>query len=337
MNDQLFELEQLTEEEIKGYEIYRKKYMTLYPPPQKPSPSRQGWQFWAYILVSVAAVLLASMRTAEQFYRAATFSANPVLGYIEAFLAVFTVETGIVVYAAVIAVRRKKISQWVMWVGIVLLAAISIVAGLGQSLYLSTDIDPSILKYTEYMLSILIGPGASIAALIGGHILGQQISAAAQEYEKSTAEFELEMEQYNDKVIRAWQRSVERKIVLGMLPMPKAAVPEMEVGEHIVEVKSVPEVVVKPVKEAEAVVDGGNHRQVQVIQPVKVSLPKAASPSSPFDPKYTRQVTQWLITNGKTPFDVDINPAIIAQETRIDLDTVRNILTRMRHTKTVRE
>jgi len=94
---------------------------------------------------------------------------------------------------------------------------------------------------------------------------------------------------------------------------------------------------VKPVKEAEAVVDGGNHRQVQVIQPVKVSLPKAASPSSPFDPKYTRQVTQWLITNGKTPFDVDINPAIIAQETRIDLDTVRNILTRMRHTKTVRE
>lgn len=346
INDSLSELEQLTEEEIRGYEIYRRKYLVLYPPPIKPSPVKQGWEFKAYLVVCIAAVLLASMRTAEQFYRAATFSANPVLGYIEAFLAVFTVETGIVVYAAVLAARRKKIAPWVMWVGIILLAAISIVAGLGQSLYLSSNIDPTFLKYTEYMLSILIGPGASIAALIGGHILGQQIAQAAQLYEQMMAEYESEMQQYNDKLMRAWLRSVERKVVLGTmsLPRPEFADLEMTAGnpsqEHqplLLENNPIREVRSTELNQAVVVgVSGdGNHRQrtTQTARPISQNTAAAATQLS--DAAVTRMITQWLIKKGKTPFDADINPAIIASEIQLDERTVNNILSRMRNAKPV--
>jgi uncharacterized membrane protein len=350
MNDPLLELEQLTEEEIRGYEIYRRKFMALYPPPEKPRPVKQGWEFYAYFLVSVAAVLLASMRTAEQFYRAATFSANPILGYVEAFLAVFTVETGIVVYAAVLAVRRKSIAHWVMWVGIILLAAISIVAGLGQSLYLTSDIDPSILKYTEYMLSILIGPGASIAALIGGHILGQQIANAAQQYERATNEYDTELQQYNERIIRTWQRSIERRIVLGVTPYPsKVGLPEIEsemTPEVIIEATNGTQKVEKIVETkvnqpSQVIASGGNHRQLQQAplpkpSPSKLQAqPIAVQAPVQIDPKLTRSVTQWLVLNGKTPFDNDLNITNIAKDTNVQTETVRSILLKMRNSKPV--
>jgi hypothetical protein len=349
MNDPLMELEQLTDEEIKGYEIYRRKFMALYPLPEKPTPTKQGWEFKAYFIVSVAAVLLASMRTAEQFYRAATFSANPILGYIEAFLAVFTVETGIVVYAAVLAARRKKIATWVMWFGIVLLASISIVAGLGQSLYLTTDIDPRILKYTEYMLSILIGPGASIAALIGGHILGQQISSVAQQYEEDMSEYEAELQQYNERIIRTWQRSFERRVVMGLTSATRT--PDVENDNNAHQPHSEPsnggskseklvEVFV-PILTNPNVVGGGNHRQIHQTEekslPSKTQPPPLPTISKPeqiqIDPKFSRSVTQWLVINGKTPFDADLNLANIAKDTNVQSEIIRNILLKMRNTK----
>ncbi|GEM_PF-2902447 len=347
MNDSLYELEQLTEEEVRGYEIYRRKYIMLYPPPIKPSPVKQGWEFKAYLIVSIAAVLLASMRTAEQFYRAATFSANPVLGYIEAFLAVFTVETGIVVYAAVLAARQKKIASWVMWIGIVLLAAISIVAGLGQSLYLTSNVDPNFLKYTEYMLSILIGPGASIAALIGGHILGQQIAQAAQLYEQLMAEYENEMQQYNDKLMRAWLRSVERKVALGMMALPRPELQEAEYSGEVQHAELQPLLLeknpVQPAKSAELPASipmgfggDGNHRQRVVQQQQKPTRQPIAPPQPQLnDAAITRMITQWLIKKGKTPFDADITPASIATDTQLDERTVANILARMRNAKPI--
>ena len=208
----LDELQLMAEEEVKAFHIYGDKYRALNPLPAKPSPIKQGWEFKAYLLVSIASVLLASMRTAEQFYRAAVFSsATPVLGFVEAFLAVFTVEAGIVVYAAVMASRSRKISPWVLGVGIVLLAAISITAGMAQSLHLATDVDPMITHYVEIALSLLIGPGASIAALIGGHILGQQIAMAAKQYEELLEAYDGEVEEYNLKLKKSWERSDERK------------------------------------------------------------------------------------------------------------------------------
>jgi hypothetical protein len=267
----------LAEEEIRGFRIFREKYRALNPPPTRPSPVKQGWEFTAYILVSVASVLLASMRTAEQFYRAAAFSANPILGFIEAFLAIFTVESGIVVYAAVLASRSKKISQWVLVLGIILLSAISITAGLGQSLHLATELDPIFIRYTEYALLLLIGPGASVAALIGGHILGQQIAMAAQEYENMLKEYEANLEEYNNRIKRAWDRSGERKVV----------------------------------------------RVATSLTPV--SMEDAGQPS------ISSEVTKWLLMNGKTPFDNDLNPVVIADELGHDHDLVQVALEKMRN------
>jgi len=269
----------LAEEEIRGFRIYREKYRALNPPPSRPSPVRQGWEFTAYILVCAASVLLASMRTAEQFYRAAAFSANPVLGFIEAFLAIFTVESGIVVYAAVLASRSKKISQWVLVLGIILLSAISITAGLGQSLHLATDLDPIFIRYTEYALLLLIGPGASVAALIGGHILGQQIAIAAQEYENMVKEYEAELEEYNNRIKRAWDRSEERKVV--------------RLAANL------------------------SHNVLEEESHVTSSI--------------SSEVTKWLLMNGKTPFDHDLDPVIIAEEIGHDHDTVQFALEKMRN------
>ena len=208
----LDELQLIADEEVRAYHIYSEKFRALNPEPERPSPVKQGWEFMAYLLVSIASVLLASMRTAEIFYRSAVFSSSsPALAYFEAFLAIFTVEAGIVVYAAVMASRSKKISPWVLTIGIILLAAISIVAGLAQSLTLSTDVDPQVTHYVEFALTILIGPGASIAALIGGHILGQQIAMAAKQYEDLLDDYEGQLEEYNLKLKKSWERSDERK------------------------------------------------------------------------------------------------------------------------------
>ncbi|MBI9048254.1 MAG: hypothetical protein JEZ00_02455 [Anaerolineaceae bacterium] len=208
----LDELQLMAEEEVKAFHIYGDKFRALNPFPVKPSPVKQGWEFKAYLLVSIASVLLASMRTAEVFYRTAVFSSSsPILGYFEAVLAMFTVEAGIVVYAAVLASRSRKVSPWVLVIGILLLAAISIVAGLAQSLSLATEIDPNITQYVESALIILIGPAASVAALIGGHILGQQIAMAAKQYEELIEEYEGSVEEYYLKLKKTWERSEERK------------------------------------------------------------------------------------------------------------------------------
>jgi len=336
MADPISELEQLSKEEIKGFEIYRRKYASITPPPQKPNPVKQGWEFKAYFVVSVAAVLLASMRTAEQFYRAATFSSNAFLGFAEAFLAVFTVESGIVVYAAVLAARQKKIAQWVMWLGIILLSSISIVAGLGQSLYLSQDIDPSVLRYTQYALSILIGPGASIAALIGGHILGQQIASAALTYENHMAGYEQEIKEYNERIIRNWGRSRERKIALGLVSTPTPIAPSKREIEMALEDETnhVAERVIAPRPLAQP--KGDNNRPVQQSQLVR---PVVRQPQGEvrIDQNSARAVTQWLVANGKTPFDSDINPAIIAEDAGLQPNIVRTVLLRMRNNTPIRE
>ena len=285
------ELELLAEEEIKGFLIFKDKYQALNPMPVKPSPVKQGWEFTAYILVSVASVLLASMRTAEQFYRAAAFSANPILGFVEAFLAIFTVEAGIVVYAAVLASRSKKISPWVLVTGIILLSLISITAGLGQSLHLATDLDPIFVRYTEYALLILIGPGASVAALIGGHILGQQIALAGQQYDELLNDYEHEMDDYHTKLKRTWERSPERK----MVRMGKPVVTE----EHLVSGE-------EEMMNAESTI---------LTQPA-LSL--------------ADEVTRWLLHNGKTPYD-EIDPILIAEDIGHDQDLVEITLEKMKN------
>jgi hypothetical protein len=196
-------------------------------------------------------------------------------------LAIFTVESGIVVYAAVLASRSRKISQWVLVFGIVLLSAISITAGLGQSLHLATNLDPIFIQYTEYALLFLIGPGASVAALIGGHILGQQISLAAQQYENMLAEYQKSLDEYSLKLKRAWDRSEERRYV--------------RVSSNIALLG------VEPEEEEEE-------------SPVSISS----------------DLTRWLLQNGKTPYDEDLNPINIAQEIGQDHDLVQLALERMR-------
>jgi len=49
------------------------------------------------------------------------------------------------------------------------------------------------------------------------------------------------------------------------------------------------------------------------------------------DQNSTRAVTQWLVSNGKTPFDDAINPVTIAEDAGIHPNVVRTVLLRMRN------
>jgi hypothetical protein len=388
----LDELQLIAEEEIRAFQIYSHKYRTLNQEPERPSPVKQGWEFMAYLLVSIASVLLASMRTAEIFYRSAVFSSSsPVLAYFEAFLAIFTVEGGIVVYAAVMASRSRKISPVVLTIGIVLLAAISIVAGLAQSLTLSVNVDPQLTDYVYNALIVLIGPGASFAALIGGHILGQQIAMAAKAYEDLLDEYEGFVEEYNIKLKKSWERSDERKTAKknavtrimmqeqGLLPQDVAyslplqqeivgqypdqiptAIPKLDnMSERIINediAKTVQQPVLQQVVEMPESLD--STKPVSMNNPassniVKDSVPlidkneeipsngknngkKTAIPTGKVDhvalKNLQHSITKWLIENGKTPFDLDLDIEIIGQEVSIDPEIVGKIIQQMKIT-----
>jgi hypothetical protein len=331
MDEELSELELVTADEVKAFDIFRNKYRALNPGPAKPTPAKQGWEFKAYFVVSIAAVLLASMRTAEQFYRAATFSANSMLGFVEAFLAVFTVEVGIVVYAAVLASRRRQVYNWVFWVGLVLLSSISIVAGLGQSLALTTNPNPVLLRYTQYALSFLIGPGASVAALIGGHILGQSIAEVAQKYEQDQVVYEQELDLYNEKMRRAWQRSFERKVALRLVTVQKYAREsldeELDSSDLDISLPALPKNSGEPSVQSAFVRTVAEERPAQR---VVVSAGNGNGNRNGSEVAMARAVTQWLVLHGKTPFDRDVNPVEIADETGIKPIVVAEVLNVMR-------
>lgn len=379
----LDELQLIAEEEVKAYHIYGNKYRALNPMPTKPSPVKQGWEFNAYLLVSIASVLLASMRTAEQFYRAAVFSsATPVLGFLEAFLAVFTVEAGIVVYAAVMASRSRKVSPWVLTFGIILLAAISITAGMAQSLHLATDVDPMVTHYVEIALSLLIGPGASIAALIGGHILGQQVAMAAKQYEELMDEYGASLDEYNLKLKKSWERSDERKAARknALARAMGESLPSMDDQDLDIEIEqplgeehpvslqsqlakktgpddardaSASQSVRKVPSNGSSKSSAAQSGQIEMASASKTvkqtgkgdgegthkkdnGHEKGKEPVDPtrLDPELIKRmqiaITKWLLANGKTPFDENLNHPVISKDTGIDPQSVAKIIQMMR-------
>lgn len=198
---------EITELELEAFSQFRRKYTALNPPPKAAS---LGWQFWLLVLTSLAAVILASLRTAEQFYRAAQLGGNTVLALIEAASVLFAVEGGIVVYSAIRAARSSHISDRMLRLGIFTMVLISTIAGLGQSARLITNLDPQVKTAFEYVLSTIIGAGASAIAWIGGEVLGSQIALAG----RATSEMAGD---YNNRLLSSWNNSPERRIARGEL------------------------------------------------------------------------------------------------------------------------
>jgi hypothetical protein len=205
--------------EEEAFLIFRRKYALQTPPPVKPSPislRTVGFQFWLYLVVSIASVLLAAMRTTEAFYNVAfASSANPMFSYGEASLAVFAIEGGLVVYAAAQAIRKNKtdISGGIALVGIVLMIGISMIAGLVQSTSIITNIDPRFQSILQYSLAITLGLGVSIIAYISGEILGGQVALVTLNFGELLKKYDDEVSAYNHAVLASWRSSRDRRLV----------------------------------------------------------------------------------------------------------------------------
>lgn len=205
-------LEDSAQREEEAFELYAQKYAQMLPPPEPPGIRGQGWKFYILLLTSIASVLLAALRTADQFYKAASLGGNPTLGYIEAGLVIFAIEFGLVAYSAVRASERKTASTPKLGLAIALMVIVSMFAGLGQSLNLIDSIDPTFLRYFQYGLSFVIGVGATAIAWIGGDVLGGQIAVTGIENGKAKEAYEKDKEAWFRQVRSSYAGSAERKI-----------------------------------------------------------------------------------------------------------------------------
>lgn len=211
------ELEELSLQEEQAFERFRHKYLIQYPTPSKPKAEALGWQFILLVITSLASVVLASLRTAEQFYLAAYLGGNSGLAMAEAISVMLAIEGGIVIYSAVRAVSKKTFSMRTLGFGIAIMVTISTFAGLGQSIRTIQTIDPAFIKWFQYALSFVIGVGASLIAWIGGDVLGGQIAKVGLLSEANDAKYQASLEEYNQRLLASWRSSTERKIIRGEL------------------------------------------------------------------------------------------------------------------------
>lgn len=176
------ELSKAQATKFKSY--YETEFSTLYP---KPVMKIVGldWKFYGLVATSFATVVVAALRTAQMFYFAEELSSKfwtgteasvPILGWTGALFSMFAFEGGLALISAVKTAESKKISNDVYTAQIGLLLAISIVAGIGQSLGLVQGIDQKFVEYFSYLLVGLVGIGASVAAWLSGEILGVQLA-----------------------------------------------------------------------------------------------------------------------------------------------------------------
>lgn len=166
------------------FKEYLPHHEEIYPRPPKRSLAL-GWEFWVAVAVAIAAIVLASLRTAHSFYTAAVLSAQiyglgndlftGALSLTEAAAAMLAIEGGIVYGAVKRAQHHGKVHPKLFVVYIGLLILISVIAGLGQSLGLILGLSGEVLAAFSWIMAIVLGVGASIVAWLSGEMLGVEM------------------------------------------------------------------------------------------------------------------------------------------------------------------
>lgn len=211
-----------TQTEMDVWEKFKATYTKRFPTPEKASVRLMdaiGWQFISVIVHAIGALALASMRTADMFYLAAAGS-NEFLRYGEAIAAIVTVEFGAVVFASLKADRegdnmdeaaqknaaRTAITQLV--VADVICLIISIVAGLGVS-FRGFGIE---VVYFKWILSLSLGAGASIVAVVSGTVLGTMLVKFTNMRANMSGLYKKDLAAWDTDLNLSWENSPEREI-----------------------------------------------------------------------------------------------------------------------------
>ena len=235
-------LEQESAEERVAFAAYKETFLLQNPLPPKPATldlRGLGFAFWLYFTQAITSIALAAMRTSDAFYFVGYATVgNGYYASAEAILSVLAVEVGMVVFAAILAQKRYKkqetelrsqaeadgkkfraskevdLNAAVIWAGLILMALISMSAGLHQSVKIIDGVSEAFVQNLSYFLGITIGVGITIIAVIAGDILGQQLAIITAGYADRLAEWEDKIDEWNDAVKAAWARSDQRKIIL---------------------------------------------------------------------------------------------------------------------------
>jgi hypothetical protein len=162
---------------------YSNEYSALFPPPIVRIHGLD-WKFYGLMVTSISTVIVAALRTAQMFYFAEEMSSqfwglgtqgNFILGISGAFFSMLAFEGGLALISAIKTSDKSEISDNIYSLQIFLLLAISIFAGLGQSLGLVKNIPQEFMDVFTYLLVFVMGVGASFAAWFSGEILGVQL------------------------------------------------------------------------------------------------------------------------------------------------------------------
>lgn len=235
-------LEQESAEERVAFAAFRDTFLLQNPLPPKPVSldlRGLGFAFWLYFVQAATSIALAAMRTSDAFYFVGYATVgDQFYASAEAILSVLAVEVGMVVFAAILAQKRHKkqetelralaeaegikfrsnkevdMNAAVIWAGLILMALISMAAGLHQSVKIIEGVSEDFLKFLSYGLGVTIGVGITVIAVIAGDILGQQLAIVTAGFADRMADYEDRVEEWNDAVKAAWYRSDQRKIIL---------------------------------------------------------------------------------------------------------------------------
>ena len=204
------------EAEREAFDAFRITYAQKNPPPRKQGAvsAAQDPEFYLLILVAIASVLLTSLRTAEAFFRSAANSElGAWAGWTEAALAILAIEGSMVVYSMIRAKHNRSVHDGRIYIfGIVVLAVISIVAALGQSINLMTEIPEEVNSYLQWALTLVIGPGGALAAVIGGHLLGSRLADLNQQNEEGSDEYKEDIAEWRNSLNRSWNSNRKKYI-----------------------------------------------------------------------------------------------------------------------------
>ncbi|MBX3046992.1 MAG: hypothetical protein KF698_08360 [Anaerolineales bacterium] len=206
-----------------------------YPRPVRKSLAL-GWEFWVAVSVAAAAIVLAAMRTAHSFYTAAILSAQvyglgsaaitQVMGLAEALAAMLAIEGGLVYAAVKRAQQEGKVKPGLIAMNITLLVAISVVAGLGQSLGLVMGLPAEWLEGFSWLMALILGAGASIVAWLSGEMLGVELLKFEQARSSAEKAHQASLTKWTNEARAAWQQAKKEQSQQASQPTPAAVEPD---------------------------------------------------------------------------------------------------------------
>lgn len=193
------------------------EYKKLYPQPEIKIDGLD-WRFWGSLITSVSLVVVAAFRTAQMFFATEVISASVWLGesgtatntiaFVSSFFVLVGVEGGLAFISAVGTYNSGRVSQDVFKWQVFILLAISIMAGLGQSIGLIDNIDPVLMQWFSYLLLFVMGAGTSVGAWLSGEIIGGLLKQFADAKESAVKEFVTKKDEYLASARKLWEQHV---------------------------------------------------------------------------------------------------------------------------------